>query len=62
MLASDDVSEGKEDEGVSTPAVGSPKELVPRGGSEQAEPNAGAKDAVADMGEQAASHEDITKD
>ena len=51
MLAGGDVSKDEEDEGVLNPAVGSQKELVPGGGSEQAEPNAGAKDAAADMGE-----------
>ena len=62
MLADGDVSEGEEDEGVSTPAIGSPKELVPGIGSEQAEPNVRAKDTAAATGEQATSHKDITKD
>ena len=62
MLAGGDASEGEQDDGVLTLVVGSPKELVPRGGSEKAELDAGAKDAAADMGERATSHKDITKD
>ena len=60
MLASGEVSEDEEE--MSTPAIGSPKELGPGDGSDQAKPNAGAKDVALDVGEQAASHEDITKD
>ena len=51
MLVGGDVLEGEKDERVLTPAVGSPKEMVPGGGSEQAEIDARAKDVVADMGE-----------
>ena len=59
VLAGGDVSE---DEEKSAPAVRIPKEVVLGGGSNQAEPDMGAKDAAADIGEQAASHEDITRD
>ena len=62
MLAAGDASKDEEDEEESALAVGSPKEVVLGGGSKQVEPNAGAKDAAADMGDQAMSHEEITKD
>ena len=51
VLAYGDPSEDEKDEEESAPTVRSPKEVVLRGGSEQAEPDAGAKDAADDMGE-----------
>ena len=60
MLAGGEVSEDEEE--MSTPAIGIPKEMGPRDGSDQAEPNAGANDVAPDVGEQAVFHEDITKD
>lgn len=59
MLAGGDASEDEEELAL---VVGSLKEVVLGGGSEQAKPDAGAKDAATDMGEQAASHEGITRD
>ena len=64
MLATGEDATDKEDENEeeSTPVVGSPKEVVLGGGSEQVEPDVGAKDTAADIGEQATSYEDITID
>ena len=59
MLAGGDATKDEEE---STLAIRSPKEVVLGGGSEQVEPDTGAKDAAANMGEQAVSHEDITRD
>ena len=59
MLAGGEVSEDEEE--MSIPTIGSPKKTGPGDGSDQAEPNTGAKDVAPNVGEQAASHEDITK-
>ena len=61
MLASGEVSEDEEQE-VSTPALGSPKEKDPQSEPELVEPDAGAKDVAVETGEKAASQEDITVD
>ena len=60
VLAGGEVSEDEVE--MSTPAIGNPKEMGPKDGSNQAESNTGAKDVAPDVGEQAASHEDIAKD
>ena len=47
---------------MSTPVIGSPKEKGPQVEIESVEPDAGAKDAAVEIGEKAASQEDITVD
>ena len=54
VLAGGEVSEDEEEE-VSTLVLGSPKEKDPQTKPEPVEPNAGAKDAVFETGEKAAS-------
>ena len=61
MLAGGEVFEDEEEE-VSTPAVGSPKDKGPPVESEPAELDVGAKDAAVEPSEKAASHEEITVD
>ena len=52
----------KDEEEMSTLAIRNPKVMGPGDGYDQAEPNTRAKDVALDVGEQVASHEDITKD
>ena len=61
VLAGGDVSKDEEEE-MSTPAIGSLKEKGPQVKTESTEPDVGAKEAAVEIGEKAASHEDITVD
>ena len=62
VTGEDVIDEEDEDEEELALAIGSPRQVELGVGSEQVEPDAGAKEVAADIGEQAASHEDITGD
>ena len=51
-----------DEEEMSAPTVGNPKQVELAVGHEQVEPDKGAKDVVVGSEEKAASHEDITTD
>ena len=59
-MAGGEVSDDEEE--MSAPAVGSPKQVEMAVGHERVEPDEGGKEVAVGYGEKATSHEDITTD